>query len=251
MPIAMTASVRGSSAHPSASNRVARRATPRYRVEMVGARAILPGELAKNADQRIILHDVDWWQYETLLAVRGDRAGVRMTYLRGELELMSPSSMHEVTKKLFARLLEAFAEERALDLNGYGSMTMRSAPKERGAEPDECYILGAPKEIADLAIEVIWTSGGIDKLDVYRSLGVREVWFWEKSKVRVHALRSDRYEEIPRSELLPDIDIDLLAGFIGRTDQTRAVREYRERIRAAQHLDPSPRARKRPVKKRR
>lgn len=40
-------------------------------------------------------------------------------------------------------------------------MTMREVPKEAGLEPDECYVIGAEKEYPDLAIEVVWTSGGM------------------------------------------------------------------------------------------
>ena len=45
----------------------------------------------------------------------------------------------------------------------------------RGVEPDECYCLGTLAEIPDIAIEIALTSGGIDKLEVYRGLQVPEV----------------------------------------------------------------------------
>jgi hypothetical protein len=32
-----------------------------------------------------------------------------------------------------------------------------------------------PPQVPDIAIEVVWTSGGIDKLEVYRGLDVPEV----------------------------------------------------------------------------
>jgi Uma2 family endonuclease len=62
-----------------------------------------------DPDQRVILGDIDWWQFEAFLAIRGDRAGVRVTYLEGELEIMSPSRTHEMLKTMIARLLEAYA----------------------------------------------------------------------------------------------------------------------------------------------
>ena len=62
-----------------------------------------------DRDQRVIMHGLDWWQYETMLAVRGDRSVPRMAYLEGELELMSPSKTHEIIKTTIARLLEAYA----------------------------------------------------------------------------------------------------------------------------------------------
>ena len=50
-------------------------------------------------DQRVILHDVSWAQYEAALAIRGDSSGTRIAYLEGELELMTPSVSHEFIKK--------------------------------------------------------------------------------------------------------------------------------------------------------
>ena len=72
---------------------------------MVAATTQKPSEVTREQDQRVILHDVSWSQYETLLAIRGDNAGVRLTYLSGELELMSPSLDHGAIKKTMARWL--------------------------------------------------------------------------------------------------------------------------------------------------
>ncbi len=186
---------------------------------------------ASTYDHRVRLHDVTWEQYETLLAIRGDRAGVRMAYLEGELELMSPSRSHESIKTLLARLLEAYGEERGLDLNGFGSMTLKSQPNERGVEPDECYELGGPKEFPDLAIEVIWTSGGLDKLEIYKAFRVREFWIWNDGQIEVHALRSDAYERLARSEILPELDLVRMAELARSENQTQAVREFRKTLR--------------------
>jgi Uma2 family endonuclease len=76
---------------------------------------------------------------------------------------MSPSLEHQWLKTTLARLLQGYADEVGLEFNGFGSMTMRRADGERGAEPDECYVIGRARGRPDLAIEVIWTSGGLDK----------------------------------------------------------------------------------------
>ena len=61
----------------------------------------------------VFLHDRSWSEFEILLAVRGDRAGLRMFYLEGEIELMSPSESHEGIKTTIARLkVEAYADDR-------------------------------------------------------------------------------------------------------------------------------------------
>jgi Uma2 family endonuclease len=193
---------------------------------------VLPPPPAPGSfDQRVILHGVSWEQYEAVLAIRGEGAGLRMAYLEGELELMSPSRDHEAIKTCLGRLVEAYAEERGLRLDGFGSMTMRSRPKERGVEPDECYEIDGPKEFPDLAIEVVWTSGGLDKLDIYRAFGVREVWIWRDGRIEVHALRGEGHERIGRSEMMPELDLGVLATLAKRRDQTGAVREFRAGLR--------------------
>lgn len=112
-------------------------------------------------DQRVALYDVSWADFEVILHIRGDRAGVRLTYLNGVLELMSPSVDHEGIKTTIGRLLEAYAEERALTLNGFGSWTLKNPLRARALEPDECYSLseGRPTR-PDIAIEVVWSPAG-------------------------------------------------------------------------------------------
>lgn len=186
-----------------------------------------------QADQRVFFFGIDWTGYEVLLAVRGERQFPKMTYLEGTLELMTPSTTHEGLKKAIARLLEAYADAKGLELNGYGSWTLRRSSAERGLEPDECYVLGCPTapERPDLAIEIVWTPGGIDKLEVYRGLGVPEVWQWLRGRIEIYVLRDGRYQRVERSGLLPDLDIDLLESLLTRPSQAQAVRELREVLR--------------------
>lgn len=190
-----------------------------------------------DMDQRVILHGMTWKDYELMLAIRGDQSGVRMAYLNGAIELMSPSINHEGVKTTIARLVEAYGEESGVDLNGYGSWTLKNAFAQRGLEPDECYVIGAAHEgdVPELAIEVVWTSGGLDKLEIYRSLGVGEVWIWERGKgITVRLLRDGQYEEAPRSVLLPGIDLQLVDRLAVAQNQTQAVREFRATLRAKQ-----------------
>ncbi len=75
-------------------------------------------------DARVRLHG-NWDDYERLLTMRGESAAVRITYIEGEIELMSPSNSHEWIKKLITRLLEAWADDCEVDLNGYGYLFLR------------------------------------------------------------------------------------------------------------------------------
>jgi Uma2 family endonuclease len=186
-------------------------------------------------EQRIVLEGVTWQQYDALVALFINQfPALRMTYLEGTLELMTTSPEHERLKKTIARLIEAFAEELDLDLNGYGSATFRQQAAARGLEPDECYCLGELDEVPDIALEIVITSGGIDKLEVYKGLRVQEVWFWQNQQLSIYGLvdPDSGYKSLSRSQLLPQLDGALLASYVNRTSQTQAVKAYRQVLRA-------------------
>lgn len=185
----------------------------------------------EQGEHRFLIHDVPW---STYCAMRDllDRPGLRMTYLAGTLELMSPSETHEVQKKVLARLLELWALERGVRLYCYGSTTFRRELAERGLEPDECYTRDAPLDDApDLAIEVIVSAPLLDKLAVYSGLGVREVWIWQNGQLAIHCLRGDVYERTERSERFPELDVAELARFALVPDPHDALIAYRAALR--------------------
>jgi Uma2 family endonuclease len=188
-----------------------------------------------HEDHFVRLRGVSWGDYERLLQIRGDRSAPRITYLEGLLEIMTPSRPHESIKSIIGRLVEVWCLEREIEFSTYGSWTLQDQAVERGAEPDECYVFGQVDEPSrpDLAIEVVWTSGGVDKLEVYRKLGVREVWYWRKGRLQPYVLRGERYEPIAGSEALAGIDLDQLAGFIDRPTTSQSIREYRAALRDA------------------
>jgi len=194
--------------------------------------AISASDHVATADQRVVMHHIPWSHYEAELAVRGEKSVPRISFLDGTVELMSPSRDHERISAWIARLAETFAEERGLELSPYGSWTLKH-PEVAGAEPDQCYIVGEDltKQQPDLAIEVIWTSGGIDKLEIYRRLAISEVWFWIDERITLHVLRGDRYERATRSASQPDLDIALLCSFLDRPFLSVEKRDYRAALR--------------------
>jgi Uma2 family endonuclease len=120
-----------------------------------------------------------------------------------------------------------------------GSTTLKAQYKQAGVEPDESYCLYEDKEIPDLAIEVVVTSGSINRLELYGRLEIREVWFWQKGKIWVYVRRDGDsrqfsetfgYEEIDRSELLPNLDINFLQNALQNPDPLAAVKEFRALI---------------------
>jgi Uma2 family endonuclease len=194
--------------------------------------AIAAGEHVPTADQRVVTWGVPWSHYEAQLALRGEASVPRIAYLEGALELMSPSKDHERIKSYIGRLVEAYALERGLDLSPYGAWTLKSAPEAAGLEPDECYLVGdQSKPVPDLAIEVAWTTGGIEKLEIYRRLRIGEVWIWRGGAIEVHVLTEDRYDRIDRSRLFPDLDVPALVTYLDRPTVLQAIRALRDALR--------------------
>jgi Uma2 family endonuclease len=185
------------------------------------------------ADDIIVLREATWSDYQRLLEIRGDRAVPRLTYLEGVLELMTPSRPHESIKSMIGCLVEGWCFERGVGISPYGSWTHESKESDRGIEPDECYVLGdaTDPQRCDLAIEVIWSSGGINKLEVYRKLGVKEVWIWREGRIGVFSLDANSYVAVDRSTVLAGIDLAQLLTFIDIRPMTRAVTEYRAALR--------------------
>lgn len=182
-------------------------------------------------EAKITLYGVTWKEYDTLVSLFMDRfPGLRMTFLEGTLEIMGTSSEHERLKTIIARLLEMYAVEKRITLNGYGNTTFRKEAHQRGLEPDECYCLGELKEVPDIAIEIALTSGGVDKLSVYQGLGVIEVWFWRNNQFILYRLQQGEYQKIDRSEFLSSLDFNLLSKFVSYDNQTEAVIAYRDAL---------------------
>ena len=90
--------------------------------------SIPAGEYVPTADQRVVMHNVHWSQYEAHLAMRGEKAVPRIAYLEGALELMSPSKEHERIKSYIGRLVEAYALERGIEKIPIRPLAGRPAP---------------------------------------------------------------------------------------------------------------------------
>jgi len=185
-------------------------------------------------DRIVVLRGMSWSDYQRMLEVRGDASVPRLAYLEGQLEIMTPSLPHESIKSRIGRLVEVWCLEKGVEFSPYGSWTLENKEKERGLEPDECYVFSAVAAPLrpDLAIEVVWTSGGVRKLDIYKQLGVQEVWFWRKNRISVHLLRDGEYVDSPTSHVLAGIDLPQLLSFLDRPTASQAMREYRAALNA-------------------
>jgi Uma2 family endonuclease len=199
---------------------------------------------ADDPEERHIITGVSWEGYEALLANLGDSPAYRVAYLDGVLEIVSPSRRHERGKTQIGTFLEIYFLETDTEYFPMGSTTLRKPEQRAGGEPDESYCIGVDKEFPDLAIEVIITSGGINRLELFRRLGVREVWFWQNNHFLLYYLREETpvefiqtwgYETIDRSQVLPNLDLDLLTQCVLNPNPLAAAKQFRQRLRQQLH----------------
>lgn len=183
-------------------------------------------------EERFVIPAMSWQAY---VALRDslDESGshLRLTYLHGVLELMSPSTQHEEMKSLLGRLLESWCVDHDIEIFLHGSTTLREERARAGLEADESYSFGQRKDIPDLAIEVVWSAWRVDKLEVYRGLGVREVWVFRDGTIEVHVLSAHGYETRTKSAVLPALDLAVLARHVVPGKSLSAtLKEFRRAI---------------------
>lgn len=183
----------------------------------------------KPIDQRFTHSGVSWQQFKSIQEGFAGFPGIRLFYYRGEVEILAVSPEHEIVSRTIAGLLSDYFVEKGIEFYPTGSFTQEQYGVA-SAQADESYSIGELKKTPDLSIEVVFTSGSLSKLNRYRELGVPEVWFWEDGLFTLHHLRPEGYERIYTSELLPDLDIDLLTRCLLMTSRVEAIREFRRGI---------------------
>lgn len=185
--------------------------------------------LAKATDQRLIHGGHSWEQFKLIQQGFEGCAGVRLSYCNGIIEILMPGKDHEAFKSLIGQLLELFFLKRGIVYKSTGSMTQEKIG-EASAQADESYCIGTDKPIPDLSIEVIFSSGGIDKLAKYQALGVPEVWFWEDGVFACYHLGADGYQPISCSQLpgLEKLDLQQLSRCVrmGETSHLEAAQAW-------------------------
>ncbi|MEO1147010.1 MAG: Uma2 family endonuclease [Cyanobacteria bacterium J06638_22] len=193
-----------------------------------------PERLSDQADQQYTVTEVSWQAYEALLSNLGDDfPRLRVHYFDGTLKITMPGHQHEALKDNIGRLLGIYFEETRTRFYGLGSTTFKTEAKRRGAEPGVSFCIGIDKEFPDIAIEVVQTSGGVNKPEIYQGLNVVEVWFWQNDQFTVYRLQGEGYERRERSELMPTLDLSLLATYVMYPEPLDAVIEFRQALRSA------------------
>ncbi|MBD2502157.1 Uma2 family endonuclease [Anabaena azotica] len=194
-----------------------------------------PAVIATPAKESPLLFEGLTWREFKAVEQLLDRPGYRLSFLDGVLEILRmPGEAHETVKKRIAALLELYLLVAGFDFTPTGSMTLESEARAVKREADESYKLAPGRVRPDLAIEVVFTSGGINKLEAYKRLSIPEVWFWEDGVLEVYHLRSEnnalRYEKITNSEEVKGIDLDLLLRCINMVNHVEAIKTFQQAL---------------------
>src|SRR5438045_1012466 len=195
-------------------------------------------------EQRVTLHNVSWETYERLLADLQDSSAPRMTYDRGTLEIMSPSSEHERYNRTAAQIVEELAVEMDLNIDSLGSTTFRREDIDRGFEPDSCFYIRNAVRVRgkkridltvdpppDLVIEIDITSPSLDKFPIFAKVGVPEVWRYDGQKLTILEIAEGAYRERNTSIAFPAVTAADITGFI-KDSETMSRPEWIRKLRA-------------------
>jgi Uma2 family endonuclease len=218
-------------------------------------------QMTSQPEHRVVIQGVDWAFYEQLVAATPYRVGIQVDYDGKDVEIMSPSLVHDNDKSLLGRLVEIVAEELEIPLNSAGQTTWKRADVGRGLEADESYFFQREKldavaagkarrslDIADypnpdLGIEVDITPPNIDRQGIYAALEVAEIWRLDcqSGQLFIDRLQDNGiYHTVERSGLLPISAAEIHRWVI--EEDSRDESAWARRLRAWVRAELAPRA---------
>ena len=88
---------------------------------------------------------------------------------------------------------------------------------QAGREPDLAYAFNSDKDLPDLVVEVIFSSGEVETLkSSYINIGIGELWIWKENEITFYSLDRDSYTVVQASKLLTAIESELLVKYVNR-----------------------------------
>ena len=167
---------------------------------------------------QLLLKDITWQMFETLLTELGESRSSRLSYSKGTLEIMVPCMEHEVNKVLISDLVKILLEELDIEFWPLGSTTFKKENMAQGIEADNCFYIQNEAAVRgknridletdpppDLAIEIDLTSR--TQLNNYEALGVPELWRYNGRQLEISVLQDGKYIKGDRSLQFPNFPI--------------------------------------------
>jgi Uma2 family endonuclease len=194
--------------------------------------------------QKVILYDLSWDEFEAILVDLGDSRSSRIAYDQGRLEIMTPLPEHEVNKEYVSDFVKVLLEELDIEFCPLGSTTFKNQIMFKGIEPDSCFYIQNEAVVRgknrldltidpppDLALEIDITNRSHP--EIYQSLGVPELWRYEKNKLQILLLIKGKYVESLTSHNFPNLPLtEVIPQYLtqcrseGRNKGMRAFRSW-------------------------
>lgn len=201
-------------------------------------------QLKIQPGQQLLVEDVNWQQFESILAELGERRASRLSYSNGRLEIMVPLAEHEKAKEIIGDMVKILLEARQIAFESLGSTTLKNERMSQAVEPDNCFYIQNQAAVIgknrldmsvdpppDLAIEIDLTSR--TQLDNYQILGVPELWRYARRGLQINVLQAEQYIESDVSPTFPNIPIVELVNqytqqsqVAGRTSAIQAFKNW-------------------------
>ena len=208
----------------------------------------------------VTLLDIGWEGFEAVAAMKGDRKYPRLIYAEGSLTLVSPSSAHERGGDRLDQFIKIICYELGVAYEATGATRYRRKDLERGIEGDKTYYIANEAVISenqeevdlnvdpppDLAIEVELTHPARDGVEIWRQLGVPEVWVHRPRRPSLTFLLLDpgrAYVESDTSRSFPFLSPSDVLGWIVPTKGERTL-DWERRLRAWVRDELGPRMRR-------
>lgn len=196
--------------------------------------------------QTVVLENFSWEEFEDILEDLGESRSSRIAYDRGQLEIMTPLPEHEVNKVYISNFVEILLEELDIEFCPLGSTTFKNQAMFKAIEPDSCFYIR--NEIAvrgknrldltvdpppDLALEIDITKRSHP--EIYRALGVAELWRYERGKIQILRLVDGEYIKSNKSANFPDFPlIEVIPQYLSqcRTEgRNKGIKAFRSWVR--------------------
>ncbi len=195
----------------------------------------------------VLIDGVSWAAYLQLLRRQRHRR-LRVTFDRGSLEVMSLTFLHETTKERLSSMVRILACEYNIDYTSGGATTFRRRDLRLAFEPDQCFYFANWRRVAgkrrlelprdpppDLVIEIDLDERFIDRMPIFESVGVPEVWRYDGEQLEVFVLsNSQRYETTDRSKTFPNFPLSVIADAmkeVGKASDLKWDQSFRTKAR--------------------
>jgi Uma2 family endonuclease len=195
------------------------------------------------------LEDISWDEYEQLLDQLAEWRGMRVSYDRGRVEIMSPSFQHEKFIAFISGVGRVLAEEMDLTVEAAGATTYKQESLLKGSEGDESfYVQNATAIIGkrqidldidpppDVVVEVDITNESLSKFPIYAAFLVPEIWRYDGKQARIYHLVNQTSVERDESLSFPVLTAQAMTEFLEQSKtqgQTAALAAFRQWVRAA------------------